>query len=91
MQITGRLDCLSSGKIIHDTLIFKFKNHFILCIWIFLLNVCMCTDVLGTCRGQQRALDPLELELQKVVSSYEGAGNCTGVHWTISSAPIPHF
>lgn len=38
----------------------------------------MCVYVLSACsarRGQQRALDPLELELQLAVSCHEGAGN----------------
>lgn len=50
----------------------------------------MCMDVLPSCmcvyhvhastpppRGQERALDPLELELQMLVSHYASAGNET--------------
>lgn len=50
----------------------------------------MCTDVLGhiyvgapcvwsTHRSQKKALDPLELELQKAVNFHVGAGNITWV------------
>jgi hypothetical protein len=55
---------------------------------VFLLLVCVCaTCVIGACRGQERALDPLELELDTVVShqvgANVGAGNQT---WVLKSS-----
>ena len=44
----------------------------------FFLQVCLRTMcVPGACGGQKRVSDPLELELQKVVSHRVGAGNGT--------------
>ena len=51
------------------------KNYFYAYIFLF-LHVCLCTVYMpGACRGQKRASDPLELELQIVVSSQGEAGN----------------
>lgn len=44
-----------------------------------LLNICLCIMFIGTSRGWKRTLDPLGLELQKVVSHYAGARNQTEV------------
>lgn len=42
----------------------------------FCLYVCKCTTCKsGTCKGQKRASDPVELELQTVSSHHVGAGN----------------
>jgi hypothetical protein len=49
------------------------------------LHVCICTTcLLGTCRGQMRALDSLELEVETVVSHYAGARNKTQVFYKSS-------
>ena len=55
------------------------------------LFMCVCTmccfntyvhHVLpATCGGQKKALDPLELQLQMVVSLHVGSGNLTQVLW----------
>lgn len=42
-------------------------------------------------RGQNRALDPLKLELQTVVSHYVGAGDGAQVLWKISSKMQNHL
>ena len=48
--------------------------YFILCVWIFCLHVCLCIMcVPGACRGQKRASDPVELELQIVVRCHVDA------------------
>jgi hypothetical protein len=44
---------------------------FILCVWMFL---CMCVSAPDSHRGSKRASDPLELELQTVVSHRADAG-----------------
>ena len=37
---------------------------------------CVCTvSMPGVCRGQKKALNPLEMELQTVIGHYVGAGN----------------
>ena len=41
----------------------------------FCLCVCIHSCVPGACRGQKRALDPLELELGVAVRHYVGTGN----------------
>lgn len=45
--------------------------------------VCMnaCPHVCSTCRGQRMAPDPLELELEMIISHKLGAGNQTVVLW----------
>ena len=41
----------------------------------FCLDICLCTMCMpGACRGQKRALDSLELELQRTVHYHLGAG-----------------
>ena len=48
----------------------------ILCAKVFCLRVCLCTMyVLGALRGQRRMVDPLELELQMVMSLQVNVGN----------------
>lgn len=56
--------------------------------WLFLFiilfgcfHVCVVPCVSGDCGGQKNVLDSLELELLTVVSHYEGAENCTSVHF----------
>lgn len=45
-------------------------------IWVFCLNVCLCTSFMpGTCRGQMRASGPLELELYTAMSCNVDTGN----------------
>lgn len=42
------------------------------------LHLCMCTMcMLGTCRGQKRPLDPLDLELWMLLSHHVETGNRT--------------
>lgn len=51
------------------------KISIILCVWVFCLYACLCTMcMLGAHRGQKRILDPLELELQTVLSSHVDTG-----------------
>jgi hypothetical protein len=50
---------------------------FILCIWIFCQHINMCTTCMPG--DQERVLDPLELELQIVVSYHVGIRNQTWV------------
>lgn len=51
---------------------------------VFCLHVCVCTTgVPGALRGQNRALDPLELELEMVV----GVGNQTWVFYKSNKFP----
>ena len=48
---------------------FYFKGLFFVYVWMFCLHVCLCiTCMPGAHRGQKRASDSLELELQMVVS-----------------------
>ena len=47
-----------------------------MCVNVFCLHVCLCTACMpGIGRGQKRASDPLELELEMVVGLHESAGN----------------
>ena len=43
----------------------------VFCLHVYLCNIC----VPSTHKGQQKAPDPLELELQTIVSLYVGAGS----------------
>jgi hypothetical protein len=44
--------------------------------FIFCMHVCLCTTyMLGVHRGQERGLNPVELELGMVVSHCKDAGN----------------
>ena len=48
----------------------------------------VCTPfVTGTCGGHKRVGDPLEMELQVVVSHHMSAGNGIGVLWKSSKGP----
>lgn len=60
MQVNNGVKCL------------LFKIYFIiLCVFVFSLHVCICTTWLPNAhRGQKRALDPLGLESQIVLSHY---------------------
>ena len=59
---------------LEETLSFLVKFYFI--VRVFFLYVCLCsTCILRTHRGQERALDALDLELQTVVSCNVGAGD----------------
>lgn len=49
----------------------------------------MCVP--GACRGQKRVSDPLELELQMVVSHNAGAGNRPWNFWYSSQSHSPHI
>lgn len=56
--------------------IFFLKIHLLLCIQMLCLHICMCTTgMLGARRAQKRALYPLKLALQMIVSRREDAGN----------------
>ena len=47
-----------------------------LCVWMLCLHICLfITCVPGAHRSQKRESDPLELEVQMVVSYYVGPGN----------------
>jgi hypothetical protein len=47
-----------------------------MCMDVFALHMCLrITYVLGPCRGQKATLDPLELELQVLVSCHVSAEN----------------
>ena len=65
--------------------------------WVLCLHVCIYMCIcLVTHRGQKRALEPLELELQMVVSCYVGARNQTWVlcknnkHVLLTAEKSPH-
>lgn len=49
------------------------KIYLYLCAWVFCLHVCWALHACSACENQKRAVDPLELELQTVVSLYVGA------------------
>lgn len=54
-----------------------------LCVWLF---ACMYTTcVVGTCRGQKRALNPIEVKLWMIVSHHVGEDALN--QWAISPAP----
>lgn len=60
--------------------VIKKSLHFILCVWVSCLHICLhipCAP--GAQGGQKAALDLLDLELQKVVSCHVGAENWTRV------------
>lgn len=58
----------------------------LLYLWVFCLHVYLCTaGVPGAQEGQQRASDPLKLELQTVVSHYVSTGNQTWVNFSSHS------
>lgn len=48
------------------------------------------TCVSGTCRGQKRVVDRLEVELQRVVSHHLGAGSGTQVPCKSKCSYPPH-
>lgn len=57
-------------------LIFRLILFTALCIWVFLLYVCMCTMCVPAAhRAQKRELNPLGLQLQKAVNNHVGAGD----------------
>lgn len=47
---------------------------FILCVSAICLHTCLCAMCVPCWYSQKRMADPLELDLQNVVSSYVGAG-----------------
>lgn len=52
----------------------------VLCVQIFCLHVCLCsTSMSGACKGQKGALDPLELDMEPVVSYHVDARSQTPV------------
>lgn len=56
------------------------------CTRVYVTSVCQCSMcVPGTWRGQRRPPDPLDLELQTVVSCYKGTGNQIQVLWKTSN------
>ena len=64
---------------------------FILCVWMFHLHGYAYTaHIPGVCRGWKRVLDPLQLELQMVVSCHVGAENQTWVLWKSSTITTHH-
>ena len=55
--------------------LFKIFMHACMYVWAFCLHVCLCTTYMPGAYGvQKRVLDPLELELQTVVSHHVDAG-----------------
>lgn len=75
--------CVCVGKSVSLSLSELFT--FILWVWVFCQHVCMCTTYMpGTCRGQKRALDFLELELWMVEICQVGPGNWTWDLWKSS-------
>lgn len=54
----------------------------ILYIWVFCLQLCMCTTGMpGALGGQKKALGPEELELWRVVNYHMGSGNGILFFW----------
>lgn len=59
-----------------------FKIIFIFSVWVFCFHVCLCTTCMhGASWGQRTVSDPLELELQLVVSHHVDVENWTYVFW----------
>jgi hypothetical protein len=58
------------------TLLF-FKDLFVIvCVWVFCLHACLCTMLMPSAhKGQRRMLNPLEQEVQTVVSHHVGSEN----------------
>ena len=52
--------------------LFTFFQIYFMCMGALPIGMPVYHNVPGTCRGQQRALGPLELELQMLVSHLEG-------------------
>lgn len=68
-------------------LLFSFLDLFILSVWVFSLQACLCIMcVPDAFRGQKRVSDPLELQLWVAVSHYGGARKQTGVISRLTSA-----
>lgn len=66
---------VESSHSFHIAVLF-FIALFIFCIRVFGLHVCLYTaHVSGAHGGQKRIVNPLELELQMVVSCHMGAGS----------------
>lgn len=55
-----------------------------MCIQVFFASMCLCTTVCLVPQVQKRESDPLDLELQTLVSHHVGVGNCTWVLWNQS-------
>lgn len=52
------------------------------------MHVCMCSIRMpAVLKGQEKVLDPLELELRMVMSQYVGAGNQNLVPLRAANAP----
>jgi hypothetical protein len=62
--------------------IFSFGVY--VCVWVFCLHVYLCTACVQCPWRPKRVSEPLELELQVVVSCHGGAGNWTRVLWRTS-------
>lgn len=62
----------------HGFLPFQFQD--ILRVEVFYLQFCLCTCLCSVCGDQKRALDSLDLQLQKVVSCHVAARNQTRIH-----------
>lgn len=80
-------------------MVFRFIFN-ILCVWVFCPHGCMCfTWVSRALRGQKRALAPLGLDLQTIVSHHVGSGKGTGSsartsalkRWVTSLTPMFFF
>lgn len=54
---------------------FDFLKQFVFYVWLFCLDVCLCTDCMQCPRGSEEESHPLELELQTVLSHCMGAGS----------------
>lgn len=61
-------------------------------LWVIWLHVYLCIIcVFSTFRGQKMSLDPLELELQTVVSHHVSAGSWICVLWKKRTQPLSHL
>jgi hypothetical protein len=70
--------------LIASPLIFLFKRIFILCVWVFGLRVCLHTlSMPAAYRDQKRVSEPLELELQTILS-HDIADSC----WESNPDPL---
>lgn len=65
--------------------IFTKLFYYYLCVWVLCLHVCLCIICMPCALGSQRVMvNPLDLELQMVVSYCVGAGTWTLVLWKSS-------
>lgn len=62
----------------------------IICVWAFCLHACLCTtNMPAAWEGQKKSLNPLEQELNMVLSHYMNTWNWIWVLWKSSQCPQP--